>query len=198
MTGAPRDETNRVGRPARRRSDRRPGLGLLIVVMTVTAIAAADAAAEIAVVDHAWTGSIVQRNASDRYTDRAPLGSPLYLWTRLRGDAAALDALRAGGKLPIRHEWVKYVGPDPDIDTLRPTDEIDVGGVREAVIETVAAELSQRGFFDWRTWSRKQNLSPGTHAVRVVYADGSPVTCRIDGVAARPCVFRIRVTRRQP
>ncbi len=59
MTAAPRDETRRVDRPARCRASLRSGLGLLIVVMGATAIAAADARAGIEVVDHAWTDRIV-------------------------------------------------------------------------------------------------------------------------------------------
>lgn len=170
-------------------------LAATAVAGAVTTAAAPEALAGVEVVEFAWAARVVERNAEHRYQDRAPAGAPLYLWIRLRGDDDALDRLRDGGKLPIRHEWVNYVGPDPDIDTLRPTDEIEVGGVREAVVDQVASEVALRGYFDWRTWSVKRNLRLGTHAVKVVYADGSPVPCQIADRAPEPCVFRIRVAR---
>lgn len=159
--------------------------------MLVAGIPAARA--DIEILDVAWAQGVEGYDAVNRHDAQAPLRQPLYLWMRVRGDAATYEALKARGKLPIRHRWIHYVGPDPDIDTLRPTDEISVGGVREALVGKLGTEIAGRGYFDWRTWSRKRNLRWGTQVVQVLYADGSPVMCNQPDDGRGPCVFRIKI-----
>jgi len=183
-------------RPCRRRAKIAGLLPVFVLSCLVAATLAAglrSARADMEILDAAWTQGIDGYDATNRYTDAAPLRRPLYLWMRVRGDAATYATLKARGKLPLRHRWIHYVGPDPDIDTLRPTDEISVGGVRASVVDKLGTEIAARGYFDWRTWSRKKNLRWGTQVVQVLYADGSPVMCRQPDGGLAACVFRIKV-----
>ncbi|BBL70027.1 DUF2914 domain-containing protein [Methylogaea oryzae] len=117
----------------------------------------------------------------------------VFLWMQVKGSAAALDKLAAEGKLPIRHKWFRET-----ISRVRPegvtamTDQIDVPVAHRELLPGLRRELRDQGYFDWRTWSSKDNLLPGVWRVRVVYADNAPVLCG-DGGERRPCEYSLEV-----
>ena len=117
---------------------------------------------------------------------------PLYLWTRLTGNAAAIEVLRSERKLPIRHCWTSSVAglrlPQPLEDTPLEAIKLDIDEHDSAIVKGLQREVDARGFFDWRTWSEKQNIYAGLWIVSVQYADGTAVMC--GGV---PCRYTIAV-----
>ncbi|WP_054773918.1 DUF2914 domain-containing protein [Methylogaea oryzae] len=72
------------------------------------------------------------------------------------------------------------------------TDQIDVPVAHRELLPGLRRELRDQGYFDWRTWSSKDNLLPGVWRVRVVYADNAPVLCG-DGGERRPCEYSLEV-----
>ena len=167
---------------------------LLIVTLGLrsTAIAAQSPAVEIA--ESVWTSSVENLQYTNRIEDGAIVPvAPICFWTRMRGTQEALDQLRAEHKLPIRHRWVRYVGYEPNIDSLAPTDEITLGVGASRLVSKLRREVANRGWFDWRTWSMKEHLTPGKWQVSVVYRNGEPVLCSSDGAVPTPCRFFINV-----
>lgn len=122
---------------------------------------------------------------------------PLFFWTRIRGDRSAFERLVADGKLPIRHVWTRRVGSasaaerqlaENELDALAVSlsERIDTAITDGAVLRKLGIEVSANGNFDFRTWTKKENLGGGVYEVSVFYRDGSRVDCG-DG----PCRFRI-------
>lgn len=148
----------------------------------------------IEIADTAWAVDVDDdsQQPTARLTEgRARQG--LSLWMQVKGTAAALDKLAAEGKLPIRHKWFRET-----ISRVQPegvtamTDQIDVPVAQRKLLPKLRQELRDQGYFDWRTWSHKDNLLAGTWRVRVVYADNSPVLCGGDG-DRHPCEYSIEV-----
>jgi hypothetical protein len=137
-----------------------------------------------------WCAAVnADREPEQIYSDTV-LKPPLVLWTKIRGGDAALKVLREEGKLPIRHKWFYFSPWRVKFDgSAIPTDVIDLGVGKKALLDKLQLELAERGFFDWRTWSRKQNLRSGAWLVKISYADGRPVMCD-----NKPCQYKIEVT----
>ncbi len=131
----------------------------------------------IEVTDVAWTDGVRDHQYLQQYDESAPC-QPLYFWMRIQGKQRALERLRAEGKLPIRHKWFKLVGEyknweeNPELKTA-----VNLSIGREAQLSKLELELENRAFFDWRTWSMKENVRPGWWRVVLVYADDEPVQC---------------------
>lgn len=149
---------------------------------------AAAAEPTIEITQWAWTNGIHDRQYEKRYGATAPL-APLYLWMRIRGGQAALDRLEADGRLPIYHQWFRDAiygtsaeGASAMIDNIK----LEAG--RREILGSLQREVDRRGYFDWRTWSRKDNIRRGNWRVRVVYGDNRPVLC-----GGKPCEFVIHV-----
>ncbi len=130
------------------------------------------------------------REIANEYVSHAP-ERPLCLWMKVKGEQWALDRLREMGKLPIYHKWFRetYFSYQAEGSQLM-IDEIPLDVGREDLIGKLGLELHHRGFFDWRTWSRKENICKGKWLVRVVYRDNTPVVCQDTG---RKCEFHITV-----
>jgi hypothetical protein len=89
-----------------------------------------------------------------------------------------MQRLEADGKLPIRAQWFYWFYDRPQADGNGALiDAIDLSIDREGRLRPLRQELAQRGYFDWRTWSMKDNAEPGYWEVRLVFADGSEVPC---------------------
>lgn len=161
--------------------------------LTAAVVGTPARAASLEVAEAAWAVGVRDLAYVARIDGAADVRRPLYFWTRLKADAAALAELQARGQLPIRHRWIRYVGPEPDFQTVRPTDEIAVGAAAAPLIERLRGEVRARGFFDWRTWSVKRNLRTGSWLVELVYQDGQPVLCASSVGATEPCRYRISV-----
>jgi hypothetical protein len=142
-----------------------------------------------------WTGAVRDLQFTNRYPDGslAP-AAPIYLWTRMRASRPALAQLQSEGKLPIRHRWIRYLGTEPSVDTIKPTDQIGLSVGTSDLVRQLQQEVDDRGWFDWRTWSGKENVRPGKWRVDVVYKTGAPVLCGPNGgEPLEPCHFSIDI-----
>ena len=155
--------------------------------LSIRAVLAQEARLRVERVE--WTSGINSRGPTSIHKNTAPV-APLYLWMQVNGSNWALQCLQDAGKLPIYHQWfrqsiVKMVpeGATEMIDSIR----IPAGDAQE--IDDLRTEMTSQGFFNWRTWSMKENMRRGDWVVKVVYADGTPVLCHND----MPCEYRISV-----
>jgi hypothetical protein len=178
----------------KRASTRSSFAAMLVAASAATLSAPAAAEGDVRVAEYAWTSSVRGRDYTNRFEDSsaAPVAQ-IFFWTRLEGSNAALEALRRDGKLPIRHQWRRYVGTIPDFDNATPLDEMPLDVGRQDVIHGLELELLGRGFFDWRTWSTKHVVRPGFYTVRVLYADGGPVPCLRHRALQPDCRFSIEL-----
>ena len=92
------------------------------------------------------------------------------------------------GHVRIRHVWQRY---EPDALVTEFDLPLEIG--RKDELRRLSYEASSLGFFRWRVWSRKENLTRGHWRVDVVY-DGSyePVLCT-DAAGRRPCSYALEV-----
>lgn len=162
-----------------------------IVLQCASAAGAEDA---VQVSEVAFTSQLQGREVTGRYSDgsTAPV-APIIFWSRLEGRETALATLRDKHKLPIRHQWRRYAGWQEAFEDREPIDEMALDVGRDTVLAGLQLEFTNRGFFDWRTWSRKDVLSPGVYTVVVVYADGTPVPCAPSVASSRGCQFSIAI-----
>lgn len=127
----------------------------------------------------AWTNAVKSNREFDiKYEHRVPNG-PIVLWTKVRATKEALNSLREKGRLPIWHKWFVECGSTYEwVKTHRPIDAIDLGsGPREPILQKLQTEVDERGHFDWRTWSRKRNVSNCFYTVKVVDNKNTPLYC---------------------
>lgn len=116
----------------------------------------------------------------------ASVGRPLYLWLTLDGGQAAIDRMRAGGKVAIQVHWASE---NPNSHAPALTTSLDVG--RPDIAATLAGQVAKTGHFEWHSWTRKDSLSPGRWTVSLTGPDGQPITC---GQASGPCQLSIDVS----
>ncbi len=129
---------------------------------------------QLKVADWRLTSKVDEKCPVDILTTTVPFGKKVYLWTRIAGNKKALDWLIAEQRLPLRHIWhTKDIGAwkVKNIITLKNTvvDEL----IKKALLE----EYNNRGFWDWRTSSNKENLVKGLWRVTIVDKKGKDVTC---------------------
>jgi hypothetical protein len=114
-------------------------------------------------------------------------GRPVYLSMTLDGTQAAIDRMQAGAPLAIQVHWTRdNAGTAPGAPDL--VTDLTIG--RPGLASALDGEVHRSGYFEWHTWARKDNLSPGPWTVSVTYPDGQPLTC---GQEAQPCRFTINV-----
>lgn len=148
----------------------------------------------VELIDLKWCSSI--STSEDPEKNREPVnvyqngtvfnGSKLYLWMKIKGDQKALDLLRKGKKIGIIQKWkYQYYGTQ--------TDPIDVSIGRNKlnteVINKLQQEIDQRGYFDWRTWGKKNNLKAETYTVEFVDDFYDPLNCS----QSLPCTMSIKI-----
>lgn len=148
----------------------------------------------------AWARSVrADRDPGPAHDGKRPY-PPLYFWMTYHGGEEALQRLREKGSLPIRHRWSLAIGADREV--LPPDEEyteqrsiaLRVGNGNTQVTQALAGQLEAAKEFTWRTWSKKESVTPGYWRVDVLYDDmnDTPVTCEIAG-RLRPCSFTLRV-----
>ena len=116
-----------------------------------------------------------------------PSGRPFYIWLKLEGNAAALDAMQAEGGLPVVVHWTpETANAGPPAPAL--TTRLTVGNA--GVATRLAGEVARQGHFTWHTWAEKYTLSPGRWSVSLTYPGGEPLAC---GQELRPCRFSFTV-----
>ena len=168
----------------------------LLALLSIMMLATSALAQSVLVADAVLTSGVLDRQPIDQLPQQLSK-RPLYLWTRIEADAGALRELELKGMLPIRHRWWRTGGiiPTPERGGQL-IDEIVLGVGKAEVIGRLNHELMERGFFDWRTWSMKEHITPGTWEVEIVYSDpaSTPVACRrANSSQTIPCRFGIVV-----
>ena len=114
-------------------------------------------------------------------------GRPVYLSMTLDGTQEAIDRMQAGPPLTIQVHWMRdNTGAAPGAPNL--VTDLTIG--RPGLATTLDGDVRRKGYFEWHTWARKDNLSPGAWTVSVTYSDGQPLAC---GPDAHPCSFTINV-----
>jgi hypothetical protein len=114
-------------------------------------------------------------------------GRPVYLSMTLDGTQAAVDRMQAGPPLTIQVHWMRdNAGAAPGAPNL--VTDLTIG--RPGLATTLDGDVHRKGYFEWHTWARKDNLSPGAWTVSLTYPDGQPLSC---GPDAQPCHFTINV-----
>jgi hypothetical protein len=114
-------------------------------------------------------------------------GRPVYLSMTLDGTQAAIDRMQAGPPLTIQVHWMREnAGTAPGAPNL--VTDLTIG--RPGLAATLDGDVQRKGYFEWHTWARKDNLSPGAWTVSVTYPDGQALSC---GSNAQPCRFTINV-----
>jgi hypothetical protein len=68
-------------------------------------------------------------------------------------------------------------------------DRIPIAAGKQELIKELRSEISLRSFFNWRTWSMKENARRGNWVVKVVYADNTPVKCAEN----KDCEYKITI-----
>ncbi len=113
----------------------------------------------------------------------------VYFWMQLRGTPELLDQIKsANGKLTIHHVWRRYVfnrvetAFDKSLDIGRAEDMAKLG-------EQVAAN----GYFTWRVWSDKLNLTPGNWRIDLELNGHEPVMCQSGDEEPQPCSYPFEV-----
>lgn len=133
-----------------------------------------------------WTDGVENREYQRVYQETAPSG-PLYIWMRVVGTESALRELEKRGKLPIHHQWIlhSYVGASYQ----GVTDMVKLKIGNPELIDKLNSEISTKKSFDWRTWSMKENIWPGTWEVKVLYNNYEAVLDEDN----KPCKYTIEV-----
>lgn len=111
------------------------------------------------------------------------------LWMQLRGTPELLDRVKSSnGKVTIHHVWRKYVLTGVETRLDQP---LDIG--REEDLLKLAGQVAANGYFTWRTWSDKQNLSSGNWRVDLEFDGHVPVMCPGDGGELQACSYPFKV-----
>jgi hypothetical protein len=114
-------------------------------------------------------------------------GQPVYLSMTLDGTQAAIDRMQSGPPLTIQVHWTRdNAGTAPGAPDL--VTDLTIG--RPGVAAALDGDVRRRGYFEWHTWARKDNLSPGAWTVSVTDLGGQPLAC---GPDAQPCRFTINI-----
>lgn len=133
----------------------------------------------IVVTEFAWTNAVnSDKNFDKKYTERGPT-APIVFWTRVQAERDMLDTFKKQGRFPIWHKWYVNCGATFRFDrALDPTDVVDLGVPIDRLLHQVESEVNSRGYFDWRTWSRKERVSSCQYTVRVVDNSNTILYCK--------------------
>lgn len=139
------------------------------------------------VVDWAVAPDVRDLCPTERLSATIAAAGGVTVWMRSAGNTAALERLKLQKRLPLRHVWARKSGT-----RWRVVDTMEVTGttVSSAQIDGLGREAAERGFFDWRTYSRKNNLRRGDWKVTIIDRLGERVTCRDSGA---PCEIEFHV-----
>ena len=135
-----------------------------------------------------WTNGVnAEREPINSYKGYAS-GKPLCLWMKITGGEEAMKVLRLQETLPIRHKWYRVIGGriyhdlNQEPEQWLHIDDITLFVGNAEKNEKLEEELKATGMFDWRTWSCKNNITPGKWRVRVVFNNNELAcdTCQFD------------------
>jgi hypothetical protein len=129
-----------------------------------------------------------------RLSSSVEMQVPLYFWTKIGGDRAALERIAASKVFPIQHVWKKRCATDVRSDNdiqIEGEEDIFVGQTKAVDVQKwdkmiagleseikLNAQNNRPATFDWRTQSAKMNLQQSCiHSVLVKDADGRTLGC---------------------
>ncbi|MDQ1277056.1 MAG: hypothetical protein QG555_95 [Thermodesulfobacteriota bacterium] len=157
-----------------------------------------DAADLVVGVAPQWVRDVKKdRNPGETHDGSEPY-KPFYFWMAYEGNEAALKYIKKRGSLPIWHRWSVWIGgygmvEQPDhVYVEKESLPLSVGNDSGRIYAALKGRVKSGKNFSWRTWSMKESISRGQWRVEVLYDDGSPVNCRIDGMLQR-CSYIISV-----
>ena len=138
-----------------------------------------------------WTDVVDRATKNYTHVYKSPVRlRQSSLWMQLRGSPELLEQMKGdpNGRVRIRHIWKKYVSDSVRIDHDQ---SLDVG--RKEDLRKLSYEVDAEGFFRWRVWSDKVQLSRGQWRVDVVWESDEPVLCTSASGNERPCSFNLEV-----
>ena len=146
-------------------------------------------AVPVEIESYVWTDHVAKRQPARTYKVVARVRG-LYLWTRVKGNAQALDYIRRNGAIPVVHKWYRLNSRGMEYEGF---DDIalDVGSQED--LRKLEGQVAQTGFFTWRVWSRKENLTPGQWLVKIVTDEDDPVPCADGGTQRVKCELEIEI-----
>ncbi len=155
-------------------------VGLFIVFSAAIQVNAVQAGSSLTITDVRWTHEISasREPAPENIGTSVSSDKPLYLWVKLRGSAEAFEVLKTKRKLSVIHRWeYNYFGWK--------TERIDISIGRDQplddeTIQKLGYEIEAQGYFEWRTWSRKENLSAHSYTVTIVDGFDEPFACQAE------------------
>lgn len=117
-------------------------------------------------------------------------GTKVFVWIRSAGNKAALDYIIKNYTLPLKHAWQHQTG-----DRWRVREVVTVSGcsITDKDISGLNLELKNREFFDWRTWSCKEDLTPGRWRVTIIDRFGAEVKCIGGKSEFKPCFIEFDI-----
>lgn len=157
-------------------------LGLFACLLTMSA----QGQSILEVETFRWTNFVDRKTRTYAQVHVSPTRvKDIYLWTQLKGSPELLAQLiqTGNGKVRIRHQWFSY---DSDRIYAEQDAAVDLEVGRKEELKKLAYEVDALGFFRWRVWSSRQNLSRGLWRVDIVTDEGEPVMCPSPD-AAVPC-----------
>lgn len=102
---------------------------------------------------------------------------PIFIWMRLSGGEKALSRLENGQGIGLRHKWVRNIGRDAEVIVERVLDPLPAGSINADKIESLRREVTERGFFDWRTWTRRYSIAPSAYEIFVTDPTLQVIAC---------------------
>lgn len=127
----------------------------------------------------AWTSG-VRENANVDVLEGGHKGKDVYFWMTVKGDAAALEIVKANKGIPVAFSWGYYAGSVFIRDKVRWVDLTD------KEISGLENELAGSGFWDFRIWDFREKS-----AYWVVKALDPSAKCVAFSPARDGCAFTI-------
>jgi hypothetical protein len=113
----------------------------------------------------------------------------VYFWMQLRGTPELLERLKSSdGKVTIHHVWRRYVFNRVETAFDKP---LDIGRAED--VAKLGEQVSATGYFTWRIWSDKLNLTPGNWRVDLELNGHEPVMCQSGDEEPQPCSYPFTV-----
>jgi hypothetical protein len=164
---------------------------VLLFAAGLACTGAARAQALLEIDQAVWTDAIDRDNRNYTRAYKSPVAlKKISLWILVRGSPELLERMKqdAEGRVRIRHVWKKLLSESVRLDH----DQVLEIGRRED-LKRLGYEVAQQGYFRWRTWSDKVQLTPGDWKVDIVWDTDEPVLCTPAGGEAAPCSYSLEV-----
>ncbi|HEY8025670.1 MAG TPA: hypothetical protein VIF60_13955 [Burkholderiaceae bacterium] len=166
-----------------------PAIAFVTLMANVTTARAQTQ--ELLTVDRAVLADAVD-NATRRFVHA--VASPLtrkkvYFWMQLRGTPELLEKLKSSdGKITIHHVWRRYVFNRVETAFDK---SLQIGRAED--ISKLDEQVAETGYFTWRIWSDKLNLTSGNWRVDLELNGHEPVMCQNGDEEPQQCSYPFEV-----